>query len=69
MKYLLLICFLLVGCNEEALERADKENRAYYAWRLEEEKAVSKNCTDAGGLVIRSAWDSKIIECKVIKEE
>jgi len=31
-----------------------------------EEESVVRRCGEAGGFVVRSAWDSRIIECKPI---
>ena len=62
-----LITLVICGCDVQQREENNNRLIENYEFMVQEDRAASKNCTDAGGIPIRSDWDSAIIDCKLIK--
>ena len=61
MKYLIGVLVAL-GCACEEPRSQQQKNRDELL--IKEEKASSENCLNSGGVVVRSAWDGRIKDCK-----
>lgn len=64
---LIVICgsILSVGMLKfaDAMHAADVAN----SQRIQAEEAVTiKQCTEAGGIIIRSGWTERIVDCKIL---
>lgn len=60
MKYLTIVLVLLAGC------KASDDLKELRARRYREDAHASDLCMKAGGIVVRSGWDSRIVGCEKV---
>lgn len=71
MKYLLLSAVLLAGCERDfdGRTKAMRENDERLSIErsnqmVKEMVASADNCLKRGGIIVRSSWDGRIVDCK-----
>lgn len=56
--------FIFVIWMSKPTEKQNANAQKYEDMRFEEAKRSSENCLRRGKMVVRSAWDGRIIDCK-----
>ena len=60
----LFLIFFYINKMNQAEETYEKMQRPYYEMLKNNDIRSEENCVNKGGVIVRSHWDRRIIDCK-----